>query len=187
MTDGIADIVWTLPGYTAGRFPKMEVFELPFMIGDAEAASKAAWEFYEKHARDEFREVKVRGETRIPSGNYFLTLEESPKFSRQRDKAGNLVYGHDMLTIIGVPNYLGLRVHMGVDETHTDGCLLVGDQAIPGFNGHKSRLVNSRPAYWRVYPQFAAAIRAESKIPFTVHDESFFLRDLRIPVLGPVS
>ena len=29
--DGVADIVWTLPGYTAGRFPMMEVFELPFM------------------------------------------------------------------------------------------------------------------------------------------------------------
>ena len=29
--DGVADIVWTLPGYTAGRFPVMEVFELPFM------------------------------------------------------------------------------------------------------------------------------------------------------------
>ncbi len=64
--DGIADVVWTLPGYTAGRFPRMEVFELPFMIGDAEAASKAAWEFYEKHARDEFREVglKLRAPTR---------------------------------------------------------------------------------------------------------------------------
>ena len=56
--DGIADIVWTLPGYTAGRFPRMEVFELPFMITDAEAASKAAWEFYEKHARDEFGDVR---------------------------------------------------------------------------------------------------------------------------------
>jgi TRAP-type transport system periplasmic protein len=56
--DGVADVVWTLPGYTAGRFPRMEVFELPFMIGDAEAASKAAWEFYEKHGRDEFREVR---------------------------------------------------------------------------------------------------------------------------------
>ena len=56
--DGIADIVWTLPGYTAGRFPRMEVFELPFMIGDAESASKAAWEFYDKHARAEFRDVK---------------------------------------------------------------------------------------------------------------------------------
>ncbi len=56
--DGVADIVWTLPGYTAGRFPVMEVFELPFMIADAEAASKAAWEFYEKHGRAEFRDVK---------------------------------------------------------------------------------------------------------------------------------
>ena len=55
---GIGAVVWTLPGYTAGRFPRMEVFELPFMISEAEAASKAAWEFYEKHARDEFREVR---------------------------------------------------------------------------------------------------------------------------------
>jgi TRAP-type C4-dicarboxylate transport system substrate-binding protein len=56
--DGIADVIWTLPGYTAGRFPRMEVFELPFMISDAEAASKAAWQFYERHGRDEFKDVK---------------------------------------------------------------------------------------------------------------------------------
>ena len=37
--DGVADIVWTLPGYTAGRFPVMEVFELPFMSASAEATS----------------------------------------------------------------------------------------------------------------------------------------------------
>jgi TRAP-type C4-dicarboxylate transport system substrate-binding protein len=56
--DGVADIVWTLPGYTAGRFPVMEVFELPFMMSNAEVASRAAWEFYEKHGRHEFREVR---------------------------------------------------------------------------------------------------------------------------------
>lgn len=56
--DGIADIVWTLPGYTAGRFPVMEAFELPFLTGDAEAASKAAWEFYERHGKHEFREIR---------------------------------------------------------------------------------------------------------------------------------
>lgn len=56
--DGVADIVWTLPGYNANRFPLMEVFELPFISTSAEATSKAAWEFYEKHAREEFREVK---------------------------------------------------------------------------------------------------------------------------------
>ena len=29
--DGVVDIVWTLPGSTAGRFPSTEVFELPFI------------------------------------------------------------------------------------------------------------------------------------------------------------
>ena len=56
--DGIADIVWTLPGYTAGRFPVTEVFELPFMTPNATAASQALWTFYERHARAEFDAVK---------------------------------------------------------------------------------------------------------------------------------
>ncbi len=55
--DGVVDIVWTLPGYTAGRFPTVEVFELPFMAASAEATSQAAHEFYEKHAREEFGDV----------------------------------------------------------------------------------------------------------------------------------
>src|ERR1700689_4316884 len=29
--DGMADIVWTAPNATAGRFPKIEMFELPFV------------------------------------------------------------------------------------------------------------------------------------------------------------
>jgi len=55
--DGVVDIVWTLPGYTAGRFPTIEVFELPFMAASAEATSQAAHEFYEKHGREEFGDV----------------------------------------------------------------------------------------------------------------------------------
>ena len=43
--DGVVDIVWTLPGNTAGRFPRIEVFELPFMMNNAEATSKAYWEY----------------------------------------------------------------------------------------------------------------------------------------------
>jgi TRAP-type C4-dicarboxylate transport system substrate-binding protein len=56
--DGVADIVWTLPGYNAGRFLSMEVFELPFMINDAQSASRAAWQYYEKHGRSDFRDVR---------------------------------------------------------------------------------------------------------------------------------
>lgn len=57
--DGVADIVWTLPGYTPGRFPKMSVFDLPFMVSNAEATSQALQAFYEENARDEWSDVKV--------------------------------------------------------------------------------------------------------------------------------
>ncbi len=57
--DGVVDIVWTMPGYTAGRFPRTEVFELPFMMNNAEATSKALWDYVQTHAADEFKETQV--------------------------------------------------------------------------------------------------------------------------------
>ena len=57
--DGVVDLTWTVLGYTPGRFPKTEVFELPFMTGSAEASSKAIWEYVQKNAQDEFKDVKL--------------------------------------------------------------------------------------------------------------------------------
>lgn len=57
--DGVVDLVWTVLGYTPGRFPKSEVFELPFSAGSAEASSRAFWEFVQKHATDEYKDVKL--------------------------------------------------------------------------------------------------------------------------------
>jgi len=57
--DGVVDIIWTLPGNTAGRFPRVEVFELPFMMTNAEATSKAYWEYVQTMAADEFKETQV--------------------------------------------------------------------------------------------------------------------------------
>ena len=57
--DGVVDVVWTLPGNTAGRFPRVEVFELPFMMTNAEATSKAYWEYVQTYAADEFKDTQV--------------------------------------------------------------------------------------------------------------------------------
>ena len=57
--DGVVDVVWTLPGNTAGRFPRVEVFELPFIMNNAEATSKAYWEYVQTMAPDEFKETQV--------------------------------------------------------------------------------------------------------------------------------
>lgn len=55
--DGVVDVVWTLPGNTAGRFPRIEVFELPFMMNNAEATSRAYWEYVQTVAQDEFKDT----------------------------------------------------------------------------------------------------------------------------------
>ncbi len=55
--DGVVDIVWTVLGYTPGRFPKSEVFELPFMVTTGEPTSRAFDEWVRVHAMDEFAEV----------------------------------------------------------------------------------------------------------------------------------
>ncbi len=58
---GTADLIWTVVGLTPGRFPSTEVFELPFMVRDAAAASYAYWSLYEEVMQEEFADVKMIG------------------------------------------------------------------------------------------------------------------------------
>jgi TRAP-type C4-dicarboxylate transport system substrate-binding protein len=56
--DGVTDLVWTLPGLTPGRFPKIEVFELPFVANkSAISNAQAVQALYEAQLRDEFKDV----------------------------------------------------------------------------------------------------------------------------------
>jgi TRAP-type C4-dicarboxylate transport system substrate-binding protein len=60
--DGVADIVWTVAGYTPGRFPRAEVFELPFTMTTAEASSRAYWQLAEETMMDaDFADFHVLG------------------------------------------------------------------------------------------------------------------------------
>ena len=56
--DGIVDIVWTLPGYTPGRFPRIEVFELPFLAAHPVVMNFAIQDFIENHP-EEFQGHKL--------------------------------------------------------------------------------------------------------------------------------
>jgi len=56
--DGDADIVWTAPSLTPGRFPKIEMIELPFVPSRrALVSSKALEDFAAINLKDEFNEV----------------------------------------------------------------------------------------------------------------------------------
>lgn len=60
--DGVVDMSMTVVGYTPGRFPRTEVFELPFMMTNPVATAKAYWEMVETDFQsNEYKDVKVLG------------------------------------------------------------------------------------------------------------------------------
>ncbi len=58
VTDGVADVIWTMPGYNAGRFPILEVFELPYFTTTPEGTARAMWDFVQNNALSEFPGMK---------------------------------------------------------------------------------------------------------------------------------
>ena len=60
--DGVVDMSMTVVGYTPGRFPRTEVFELPFMMTNPVATAAAYWEMVETDWQNsEYKDVKVLG------------------------------------------------------------------------------------------------------------------------------
>jgi TRAP-type C4-dicarboxylate transport system substrate-binding protein len=59
MVQGIADIVFTLPGYTASDFPMMSLTELPGTAADAEDGTRKLWANFDKFFAKEYEAAKV--------------------------------------------------------------------------------------------------------------------------------
>lgn len=71
---------------------------------------------------------KIKGETAIPTGEYRITLENSPRF------------GPQTLTVNDVPGFVGVRMHAGNTEADTEGCPLLGFELTDsGIKGGTSR------------------------------------------------
>lgn len=73
-------------------------------------------------------ETKIYGNTAIPYGTYEVRLTYSPHFKRT------------LPILLNVKHFEGIRIHRGVNQKHTEGCILVGENKIKGG------LVDS--AYW---------------------------------------
>jgi TRAP-type C4-dicarboxylate transport system substrate-binding protein len=57
--DGVVDIVWTLPGFTPGVMPKLEIFELPFLHRDTHSTVLALQDYVDMHMKKEFEPYHV--------------------------------------------------------------------------------------------------------------------------------
>lgn len=109
-TDGIADIVWTVSGYTPGRFPHTEVFELPFMMTNAEATSRAYWDMAQKYMVDgEFSDFHllgawVHGPGLIHSSDPIMTPDDLNGVKlRAPTRVTNMMFAGMGATPVGMP------------------------------------------------------------------------------------
>lgn len=102
---------------------------------------------------DEFRAVKVRGETRIPAGTYKIALRtEGETHSKYSQRFPDFHKG--MLHVLNVPGFQWILIHIGNTEKDTEGCLLVGSKV----DENAMTLSHSTVAYRKMYPKVAKAL-----------------------------
>lgn len=164
--DGVTDISFTLPGYTAGRFPIMEVFELPFMMTSAEAGSKASWDFYNKYAQKEFPGIKALAFA-VHDEGYLHTREKQVKTMADlkglKFRAPTRMTNKLIASLGATPVAMPLpQVAEAVNKGVIDGFLLPWE-VIPSVKLHEmvkyhSETDGSRPALYSA--QFIIAMNA---------------------------
>lgn len=94
--------------------------------------------------------VKVFGETAIPAGVYSVDITYSPRFKR------------DLPLLIGVANFIGVRIHPGNTASDTEGCILVGQ------GRGQNCILSSRAAFDVLFPKLKAAKDRGEQITLTV-------------------
>lgn len=112
---------------------------------------------------DQHRDVKVKGDTRIPAGTYEVKLRREGSFHlRYSQKYPDIHKG--MLHVTNVPNFEFILIHVGNDELDTAGCLLVG------LTKAGRAIGQSVAAYKKIYPPIAKALLAGEQVFITYND-----------------
>ena len=112
---------------------------------------------------DERRALKVRGETRVPSGKYKLELRTEGGFHEKYKRKYSGVH-KGMLHVTNVPNFEYILIHTGNTDEHTAGCLLVGDTQENNVIIKDGFIGKSVNAYKRIYPNISRAIERNEEV-----------------------
>ena len=112
---------------------------------------------------DEYREVKVKGETRIPDGTYKIELRTVGGFHNDYSSKYGSSFHKGMLWVKDVPNFEYILIHTGNTDEDAAGCLIVGSTA----DNKKGFIGASVSAYKSLYPKVLKAIQNNEEVTIT--------------------
>jgi len=111
---------------------------------------------------DEKRDVKIYGETRIPSGQYFLGLRKQGGYNQKYSVRFPKIH-KGMLHLLDVPNFSFILIHCGNTDDDSAGCILVGDTSQQNIS-KEGFIGNSTTCYRRIYPIICQALEKQKKM-----------------------
>lgn len=118
---------------------------------------------------DEHRDVKLYGETRIPSGVYKIGFRKEGGFhAKYKKRFADIHKG--MLQINNVPGFDYILIHCGNTDEHTAGCLLVGNTQTSNLVQKDGFIGQSTAAYKTIYPVIAKALESNEEVIITYTD-----------------
>ena len=117
---------------------------------------------------DIHRDVKVDGETRVPSGNYEVKFREvlSPMTKSYREKYDFFTWH---LEIQDVPNFKYTYLHIGNTFENTEGCPLLNTGVTKRDGEYVGQ--SSVQAFKKIYPMISSVLEAGEKVTLVIRDE----------------
>ena len=117
---------------------------------------------------DQYQENKVYEETRIPVGEYKITLRTVGGFhERYKVKFKDIHKG--TLWIRDIPGFEYVLIHCGNTDNDTAGCILVGDSSLQNVS-NRGYIGDSVKAYRRIYPAIAQALTQGEHVTIEISD-----------------
>jgi len=151
------------------RFSSGKESTLGLLFRTGADAKGVTHEFLCYTLEDEYRETKKMHETRIPAGKYRITLRKEGGFHAKTLAKYGAGFHKGMLWLRDVPGFEYILIHTGNDDTHSSGCILVGNSSEQNIT-KRGFIGASGDAYARIYPPIAAALEAGQDVSISIVD-----------------
>ena len=186
--NGVADVVWTSPSFSTGRFPRTEALELPFTLPpDGLAGSRAMWEYTQKFGMEDFKDFKVLAI--FSASNVVISTASKPVLTAQ-DLKGLKLRSPSRFTSLFLSSLGGTPVIMPIAQVTeaiskgvVDGAMapwevlpatkvdevtkfhMEGDAKQPGFSQTPMAVLMNKARYESLTPELKAVIDKNSGLP----------------------